>query len=286
MAAIILAKRNLRIYFRDRSAVFFSLLAVFIILGLYLVFLGDVWTESLSDVEGAKELMNSWIVAGLLTVTGVTTTLGAFSVMVDDRVRKVSKDFSSTPVSKISMAGGYICSAFLIGLLMSILTFVLGELYIVLVGGRMLPPGSVCKVLGLIVLNTMTSTSIVLFIVSLIGSINAFSNISIVIGTLIGFLTGMYLPIGQLPDWVQFGMKCFPITYSAGMFRQVMMEREMAASFEGISAEYLREFQIEMGNVFVFGDYTVSPELSVLFLLITTGIFFMLSVFRLSRKIK
>ncbi len=35
--------RNLKLFFRDKSAVFFSLLAVFIIIGLYRFFLGDAW---------------------------------------------------------------------------------------------------------------------------------------------------------------------------------------------------------------------------------------------------
>ena len=38
----IFMKRNLKLFFRDRSAVFFSLLAIFIIIVLYIVFLGDV----------------------------------------------------------------------------------------------------------------------------------------------------------------------------------------------------------------------------------------------------
>ena len=44
-------KRNVRLFFRDRSAVFFSLLAVLIIIGLYALFLGDVW---LSDFPGTN----------------------------------------------------------------------------------------------------------------------------------------------------------------------------------------------------------------------------------------
>lgn len=53
------AQRNLKLFFRDKSAVFFSLLAVFIIIGLYALFLGDVWTDSLSDLANARQLMDS-----------------------------------------------------------------------------------------------------------------------------------------------------------------------------------------------------------------------------------
>jgi multidrug/hemolysin transport system permease protein len=75
---IAITSRNLKVFFRDKSAVFFSLLAVFIIIGLYALFLGDVWVNSLTEVHDARFLMDSWIMAGLLAVTSVTTTMGAF----------------------------------------------------------------------------------------------------------------------------------------------------------------------------------------------------------------
>ncbi|MFR1983726.1 MAG: hypothetical protein ACLS4Z_08430 [Christensenellaceae bacterium] len=39
---ITFAKRNLLVFFKDKSSVFFSLFAVFIIIGLYALFLGDM----------------------------------------------------------------------------------------------------------------------------------------------------------------------------------------------------------------------------------------------------
>ena len=49
--------RNLKLFFKDRAAVFFSLLAVFILIGLYALFLGDVWTDSFPDVPNVRGLM-------------------------------------------------------------------------------------------------------------------------------------------------------------------------------------------------------------------------------------
>lgn len=51
----ILIKRNLKIFFRDKSAVLFSLLAIFIIIALYAVFLGDVWLDdSMQNIRGTN----------------------------------------------------------------------------------------------------------------------------------------------------------------------------------------------------------------------------------------
>jgi len=41
---IMLARRNLTVFFRDKAAVFFSLLSALIVFGLYIFFLGDFWT--------------------------------------------------------------------------------------------------------------------------------------------------------------------------------------------------------------------------------------------------
>lgn len=93
-----IAVRNLKLFFRDKSSVFFSLLAVFVIIGLYVLFLGNMITSGLQWLgEGARFIMDSWIMAGLLAVTSLTTTMGAFGVMIEDRTKKVMKDFTASP---------------------------------------------------------------------------------------------------------------------------------------------------------------------------------------------
>jgi multidrug/hemolysin transport system permease protein len=135
-----LISRNLKLYFRDRSSVFFSLLGVLIIIGLYALFLGNIMVKDLQNLagEGARFLTDSWIMAGVLSVTTFTTTMGAFGAMVDDRSKKISRDFSAAPVKRSQLAAGYIISSFVIGVIMTIAAFVLAEIYIVAGGGKLL----------------------------------------------------------------------------------------------------------------------------------------------------
>ena len=51
-------KRNLKVFFRDKPSVFFSLLAAFIIIGLYVLFLGDVWTKNIGDPISKRQRDN------------------------------------------------------------------------------------------------------------------------------------------------------------------------------------------------------------------------------------
>lgn len=279
-------KRNLLVFFKDKSSVFFSLLSVFIIIGLYALFLGDVWTESFSDLTGVRYLMDSWIVAGLLAVTSVTTTMGAFGIMVEDKTKKIIKDIHSSPIARGSIAGGYIFSAFVIGVIMCLVTLVLAEAYVVANGGSLLSGAALLKVFGLILISTFSNTTLVLFMVSFFKSSNAFATASTIIGTMIGFLTGIYIPIGSLPEAVQWVIKVFPPSHSAVLFRQVMMADPLSKTFAGVPAEYLTGFKETMGITFQFGETTVTPIMSILILLASGLLFLGLSVLSLSRKKK
>ena len=278
-------KRNLKLFFRDRSAVFFSLLAIFIIIGLYAVFLGDVWlTDSMKDIEHADVLMNSWLVSGLLAVASITTTMGAFGVMIDDKVKKINKDFNSSPIKRSSITGGYIGSSFLIGVIMSLVTLAAAQIYIKCVGGDWFSPFVFFKLVLLVLFTSMTNTSIVCFIVSFFKSHSAFSTASTIIGTLIGFLTGIYLPIGALPTSVQMVIKIFPVSHAASLFRQVLMESPMKTTFDGMPVNYLNEFKEYMGVTFHFGSHEITPVISILILSGTAIVFYGLSLFNMSRK--
>ena len=125
-----LAVRNLKIFFRDKSSVFFSFLSVIIIIGLYVLFLGDVITSDMDGLPGVRFLMDSWIASGLMAVTSITSTMGAFGIMVEDRARKNNRDFLTAPLKRSTIAGGYVVSTYLIGVIISLVTLVLIELYI------------------------------------------------------------------------------------------------------------------------------------------------------------
>ncbi len=128
---IAFAKRNIKIFFRDKSSVFFSLLGALIIIGLYALFLGDLVVKSIEGIDGATAIISSWIVAGILAVTSVTGTLGAFGTMINDKDKKIEKDFYVAPMNRRDIAGGYVLSAFFVGLILTIITMIVGEIYII-----------------------------------------------------------------------------------------------------------------------------------------------------------
>ena len=277
-------KRNLLVFFKDKASVFFSLLSVFIIIGMYALFLGDVWTSGMQDITGARNIMDCWIVAGLIAVTSVTTTMGAFGTMVEDKSKKIIKDIRSSPMPRVNIAGGYILSAFVIGVIMCVVALVLCQLYLVSEGDSVFTGIQLVKIFGLILLSTFSNTALVLFFVSFFQSNNAFSIASTIIGTVIGFLTGIYIPIGQLPEGVQTVIKVFPPSHSALLLRQVIMEDAIKTGFAGAPASAVSDFKEMLGVTFQVGGKAVEPLTSIL-ILIVSGFFFLgLSMLSLSRK--
>lgn len=277
--------RNLKLYFRDRGQVFFSLLAVLIIIVLYAVFLGDVWLSSdMRALDSPTQLMDTWLVAGLMAVVSMTTTMGAFGVLVGDRQSGIAKDFYASPIRRSGITAGYFFAAVAVGMVMSCFALAIGQGYILLNGGAWFSLGAVLKTLALALLATISSGSMVFLLASLLKSVSAFAMASTVVGTLIGFLVGIYLPIGQLPAAVQWVIKVFPVSHAASLFRRILMQDAIATSFDGVPQSFLSDFELLMGVRYEFGDFACTALTSALILAATAIVFYGLSLLSLSKR--
>lgn len=275
---LIFAKRNLMIYFRDKSAVFFSLLSVFILIALYVFFLGDLIADGVPDFPAKHWLLLSWIIAGVVTVTSVTTTLGAFGILVNDRATNAYKDFSVSPIKSSSLLGGYIISSLSIGFLMCIVALFLADAMLFFTGESLLSLSQLLQSAGIIFLAVLAAGSMISLLVIFFKTSNAFAAASTLIGTLIGFLAGIYIPIGTLPTYLQTVIQFFPISHVAALLRQVLMEAPMAEAFTQAPIEIKEEFQLKLGVMFEVNGWQFTPLSSILYLIGTTIFFFILSV--------
>jgi multidrug/hemolysin transport system permease protein len=284
-----LIKRNLWVFFRDRSAVFFSFLSVIIIIALYALFLADTQVKSLKsmvgDADDIRFLVDSWIMGGLLAVNTVTVSLGALAVMVQDQENKAMRDFMTAPIRRTTIVLSYIISAFIIGVIITIVGLFVMEMYIMIAGGEMLSMTAMAKTIGVLLLCVINSTAMLFFITSFVRSSTAFSTVSTITGTMIGFLAGIYVPIGVLPQGVQYVIQIFPTSHGAVMLRQLFMEVPLAKVFENAPAEVLEEYNKVFGVEFYVGGELLSNQMMVLYLSVVTVVFVLLSIWRV-RKMK
>lgn len=277
-------KRNCMIFFRDRGAVLSSMLGVIIVLMLYVLFLKNMMLQSY-PADGGEFLMDSWVMGGMVAVAAVTSALGSYEMLVHDRELGSMKLLRVSPMSPLQMAIGYILTSFIISFLLSIFTLLFAEIYIFLYGGQILSAINILKVIAIALLGTASSSAIMFFIVSFIRSSKSFTSVCVIIGTLVGFVAGTYIPIGNFPSGVQSFLSIMPVTNEASLLRQVFMNVPETEYFVGASTDVVHNFQVDMGEILTLGGTDIMPIVSIAILLVTAVIFTLLSSWNLSRRI-
>ncbi|WP_341320490.1 ABC transporter permease [Solibacillus sp. FSL H8-0523] len=284
-----LISRNNKVFLRNKMLVFFSLFSVLISVGVYVVFLQKLQTDAISQVvpvtKAIEILVSEWMVAGILTTIAMTSTLSVFAIYIQDLETKRTADFLVTSASRFNIQLSYVFSSLMIGFMMTFVAFICCEVFIVVIGGSLLSFSAFVKVLALILVGVLLSSTINLFIVLFINSETAFSTVNTVIGTMIGFLCGIYVPIGVLPSTVQSVIHFFPVSHIAVLLRQVLMEPSLASVFEGATA-FEESYKLNYGVVYKIGDSIISPATSVLFIVGTIVVVLGLSAIAYKRKYK
>ena len=281
---ITLIQRNLKLFFKDKTVVLFSLLSTLIVLGLYILFLGRVTFTEFSDLPGINLLTGSWVMSGVLAILPVNASLGSLSAMLVDKEKGTYEDLIMTPLSRLQIIGGYVLSTFLVTFILSVIAFLATEIYFVSLGGALLSFGATMDLLFEIVLNTLSAT-LILFCISLFfKSLSGYSLFNSILGTLIGFLTGTLIPIGELSNVFQKVVMVFPFSHSAAMFRKILMEGPIETVFAGADSVTIQNFRQTMGIDFILNGKPITDLMSILYLLLWGVIGLVISLTRLKPK--
>lgn len=293
-----LTKRNCLVFLRDRSAVFFSLLSMLIVLMLMGVFLanmnvnsvtglleqyGDV-RDAAADKENAGHLVQYWTLAGILVVNSLTVTLTVLGTMISDAHEHRLESFYAAPVSKGVIGLSYITSAILIGTLFCLLTFFGAVLYICANGGSMLSAEAVLKIIGYTFMNVCVFSIILYFAALFVKSSSAWSGIATVVGTLVGFVGAIYLPMGELPEKVANLLKYLPILHGTSLMRRVCCADMLEKTFTGVPKEVVDAYNEHMGITVIMNNHTVSTGKQILFMVGCGCVAFLLTLIVSKRK--
>ncbi|WP_423216323.1 ABC transporter permease [Streptococcus equinus] len=261
-----LISRNRKVYTRDRMAFFMSFLSVIILILVYQVFLGQIQIDAIKAALHSQtastqtiHMVNYWLIAGLTTIVSMTGTLGAFGVMVADREKKLSEDFKVSPTSAMTIELSYAIFAVLFGIILTMFSCVFA---IVIFNGFSalldFSMGDYAKIFGVICLATVLSASLILPVLAFIRTSSSFTTLSTIVGTFIGFISGVYLSIGSVGKTLQQVMTWFPLTQINALLKQVLMKESLAKVFDkadnSVVTDYKESYGVLLkdasGNVF------------------------------------
>lgn len=234
-----LVGRNLRLFFRDRLNVFFSLLSGLILFLLYTLFLAQLQVDGLSQtLPGATDgqieaFIDSWMLSGIVLLTTVTSGVGALSCLVEDRASGRFADFLVAPIRRTHLVLGYLLSAIVVSMIMSSVILVITVVYLGLVRGVWLSAGAIATSVAVMVLCCAAFTALAAFAASFLRSAGAYSAFATVLGTVLGFVAGAYIPVGSLPDGVASAINALPFAQGAMLLRRPFTADTLAAVTAG-----------------------------------------------------
>lgn len=287
----LLTGRNLRIFFRDRAAVFFSLLSALLLIGLYALFLGNLQVESLTEqlpqasTESIRWFVATWVFAGITMITTLTTALASLGVFVDDRASGRFSDFVVSPIRRWQLILGYLLSSFTVSVVMTLFVLVVGQLYLLIQGDELMTGAQLAQVIGYIALSGAAFAALASFAATFLKSSGAFSALSTVVGTVIGFLAGAYIPVGALPAGVVNFMNSLPFGHSAMLIRRPYTSGALD-SLTGGNTQIVMAVQEFYGITAHVGDAEITAGIAIVVLIGVFLVFGALGTWQLSRRLR
>ena len=233
-----LTRRNLLVYFKDKQAVFFSLLTSIIVFVLYLLFLRKNYEDVILD--GAKafggivtgkdvNLLSAGILlAGLMGSSSITVCYSTLTTLVSDRQQKIDYDICATPTRRWQIILSYFTASVLSAIVMTWLILTFGLLITGRQGNLGLNASDVAKLYGLTVLSSLSATALFLPLMLMFRSTSASGAFFGILSAAAGFVIGAYMPISQFSPTVQSFCGVFPGTGLTSLYRTTLMDPLLA----------------------------------------------------------
>ena len=228
-----LTARNMKVFLKDKTAIFFSMLTQIIILGLFLMFIKTSYLDGINDALGIlkdtidkadiEALVNSWMISGVLGTSVITATMSALAVMVSDRQERVDYDYTASSVKSSVVVMSYFSGAVLCSLITSFTLLAFGLAFLALTGPFLLTAVDILTLVGLVLLGSVSSTLILMAAVSFFKKDTTYSAFGILISTLVGFIVGAYFPVSALGETTQTIVNLIPGAQITGMMRNILV---------------------------------------------------------------
>ncbi len=282
-----LTHRNLKLFYRNKSLVFFSFLSVFIILGLYVLFLSEIQITNIQSeigqVEGIDALIYAWMLPGVIAVASLTLSLGNLGQLVDDEEDKTLLDFLVSPMKRSQLILSYLFSSIFISIVILLVMFGVSIVIVYLKGGALLKGDQIAQALMVIFLLIISSSLTSLLLASFVKSQNTYGVVNTLVGTFIGFVTGAYMPMGIMPIMVQNTFNILPVSMGASLLRQIFLRDVMANVFAQAPAIYVSEYRYFQGIDLKVLGHILKPNFMAMMLFIYIVILFLLNLWRFSK---
>lgn len=294
---LLIVKRNIKMYFKDKGLFISSMITPLILLVLYATFLAKVYKDSFTGalpegLEVADKLINGCVggelLSSLLAVCSVTVAFCSNIIMIQDKFLSSIKDFNISPVKRAKIASGYLAATFVSTLIVCSITCALGFVYLA-VTGWYLSFSDVLLVLLDVILLSLFGTVLSSIIFTFLSTQGQASAAGTIVSAGYGFLCGAYMPISSFGAGLQKVLGFLPGTYGTSLVRNHSLNGVFAEMSKiGFPAEVVEGIKDSIDcNLYFFGNKVEIWQMYLILLftnLLLIAIYILINVIRANRK--
>jgi len=228
----------------------------------------------------------SVMMPGVLVLNTLTISMGNLGTLIEDMDKRYLDGFLVTPVKRSKIVISYYLSSLSITLVFTMLMWLLAVLLIGLTTGIFYQLDVILMSLGLIIVFSFISSSLMVLITTFIKSMNAFGAFSGVFGSLIGFTTGIYMPLSVLPEFMVNIASVIPFTHFVILLKSIIMRQsiDMIAG-GGVPEDYIEGIKEGFGGSEIGIVGLDVPMIWILiFSSVLAAVFLILATLRMSRR--
>lgn len=276
MTTLILIKRNVKLFFKDKGMFLTSLITPAILLVLYATFLGKVYCDSLLDSlpEGfalPERLINGLVggelASSILAVSCITVAFCSNFLMVQDKANGTLRDLRVAPLRSSSLALSYYAASLIATLIIALSAAIICFIYVAAVGWYMTAL-DVLLVLLDILLCVLFGTALSSVINCFLSSQGQISAVGTIVSAGYGFISGAYMPISSFGEGLQKLLMFLPGTYGTSLLRDHAMRGAIAAmNDEGVPSAVTERIKESLDCALNFFGHRVPVSVSYLVLI-------------------
>jgi len=255
-----LVKRDIKIFYRTKGNIFFSLLSVLILVVLHFAIFRqmytDIWAQMMEEIPGLNVeiyhlqwIVDSLMLSAIIPLGAISTSLTTLGLMVADRENNTLSDFLVSPIRRNSLLASYLVSSFIICFTMLAGLVVFFQIYFLVIYGIGFTLMQFAMILATTVGSLIFANVFMLLLVSFFKTQQSLSAVGAILGTVTGFISGAYIPIGLFGDTVRYIFSALPFMQITVLSRSAFLytlEDVTPMTHEILSGETSRMFGIEI----------------------------------------
>ena len=284
-----LTKRNIKVFLRDKTGVFFSLLSPLLVLLLFILFLGDLQIDSIKSTLNnagvanlfsdsfSKNVAYNWLIAGVLGVSCITVSFSCLAVIIMDREKGIENDYKASPVSNIKVYISYILGVFLSTLIIMLIVSFAGLIFLACTNSLNVKFVDYLILYGSIILGCFNASLFAYALTSFIKTTGAHGAFTGLICAVSGFLIGAYMPTSSFPKPIQYVCSLIPGSHSAGLARVGLLNNyivDAGSKSKEVESSLNEYFSMKLN---LFGS-SIDKTGMFVFLIVSTIVFLIINV--------